>query len=168
MHRIIVIGSPGAGKSTLAHALASSTGLPLYHLDRIHWLAGWQERDRDDALADVQQVLGQERWIIDGNYGSTLPIRIKRADVVVWLDYPTRHCLGRVLRRWWQYRGRNRPDMTEGCPERLDFGFLLYVVNFRSSWHARNAAALADFEGEVIRLRSPAESEVWLSRQGAT
>lgn len=162
MQRVLVIGSPGAGKSTLSHDLARRSGLSLHHLDRIHWLPGWIERDRDEARGMVEQVLAQDRWIIDGNYGSTMPLRLPRADTVVWLDYPTSLCFGRALNRWWRYRGRNRPDMTEGCPERLNFEFLLYVLMFRRSWHARNGKALASFGGEVLRFRHPEETERWL------
>ena len=162
MERVLVIGSPGAGKSTLARALAARTRLPLHHLDRMHWLPGWIERDRDQARAELAAVLAQPRWIIDGNYGSLLPMRLARADTVVWLDYPTGLCLARVLRRWWCYRGTNRPDMTEGCPERLDPEFVLYVLNFRRAWQARNAAAMADFGGQTIRLRDQATCDAWL------
>ena len=162
MQRILVIGSPGAGKSTLAHALAGQTGLPLHHLDRMHWLPGWVERDRDEGRAELAEVLAEERWIIDGNYGSLLPMRLERADTAIWLDYPTRLCLWQVLKRWWQYRGRSRPDMTEGCPERLNLEFLIYVLAFRSNWQARNAQALDRFDGQVIRLRNPATTKAWL------
>ena len=163
MHRVLVIGSPGAGKSTLSHALARRTGLPLHHLDRMFWLPGWVERDRDEGRAELARVLAQDCWIIDGNYGSTLPLRIARADTVVWLDYPTALCLGRALRRWWMYRGHSRPDMTEGCPERLDGEFLLYILNFRRAWRVRNATALAGFDGTIMRLRTPAETAAWLT-----
>lgn len=162
MQRILVIGSPGAGKSTLAHTLARRTGLPLHHLDKLFWLPGWVERDRDEGRAELTGVLAQQRWIIDGNYGSTLPMRLQRADMVIWLDYPTRLCLGRVLKRWWQYRGRARPDMTEGCPERLDIAFLHYVLGFRRAWRERNATALNGFGGEVRRFASPEETAAWL------
>lgn len=162
MQRVLVIGSPGAGKSTLSHLLAQRTGLPLHHLDRIFWLPGWIERDRDEGRAELALVLAQDRWIIDGNYGSTMPMRIARADTVVWLDYPTMLCLGRALRRWWIYRGTSRPDMTEGCPERLDAEFVLYILNFRRAWRQRNASALAGFGGMVMRFRSPAETTAWL------
>ncbi len=163
MQRVLVIGSPGAGKSTLSHQLAGRTGLPLFHLDRMHWLPGWVERDRDEGRAELAGVLAQERWIIDGNYGSVLPMRLERADTVVWLDYPTWLCLGRALKRWWQYRGVARPDMTEGCPERLNLEFLHYIAAFRSSWRARNAAALAGFGGTVLRMTSPGQTAAWLS-----
>lgn len=161
MLRILVIGSPGAGKSTLSHQLAKRTGLPLYHLDMLHWLPGWIERDRDEAKAELAEILTQDRWIIDGNYGSILPMRLERADTVVWLDYPTPLCFGRMLKRWWQHRGRTRPDMTEGCPERLDLEFLLYVLMFRSNWQARNGQALADCNGTVLRFNKPSETASW-------
>ncbi len=163
MQRVLIIGSPGAGKSTLSHAIAERTGFPLYHMDKLHWLPGWTERDRAEGLAEVHQVLAQDRWIIDGNYGSSLPIRIKRADTVVWLDYPTWRCLGRALKRWWRYRGRTRPDMTEGCPERLNLGFFLYILMFRSGWNRRNGRILANFAGHIIRFRHPLDAEKWLS-----
>lgn len=162
MERVLVIGSPGAGKSTLSHALAERTGLPLHHLDKMHWLPGWRERDRAEAFAHVEEVLATERWIIDGNYGSTLPKRIKRADTVVWLDYPTWLCLWRVLKRWWLYRGKARPDMNEGCPERLDPEFLAYVARFRSGWNQRNGEVLKDFNGRLVRFANPGEAQLWL------
>jgi len=162
MKRVLVIGSPGAGKSTLSHALAQRTGLPLFHLDRMFWLPGWVERDRDEGRAELAGVLEQDRWIIDGNYGSTLPMRLQRAETVIWLDYPTSLCLRRVFKRWRRYRGRARPDMTEGCPENLNLEFLLYVLNFRRAWRSRNASALADFGGQVLRHDSPARTAAWL------
>ena len=163
MQRILIIGSPGAGKSTLSHTLAKRTRLPLHHLDRMFWLPGWIERDRDEGRAELAGVLAQERWIIDGNYGSTLPLRVARADTVVWLDYPTHVCLGRALRRWRKYRGKSRPDMTEGCPERLDGEFFVYILNFRRAWRRRNASALAGFGGTVMRFGSPAQTAAWLA-----
>jgi len=163
MQRVLVIGSPGAGKSTLAHAIAARTGLPLHHLDKLFWLPGWVERDRDEGRAELAEVLAGQRWIIDGNYGSTMAMRVARADTVVWLDYPTWLCLSRVFRRWWQYRGKARPDMTEGCPENLNLEFLLYVLNFRRAWQHRNAETLSSFSGRVLRFHHPREADAWLA-----
>jgi len=167
MQRVLVIGSPGAGKSTFARALQARTALPLFHMDRLSWQPGWIERDRDEARAALAEVLAHDRWIIDGNYGSSLPLRLERADTVVHLDYPTWLCLGRALRRWWTYRGRSRPDMTEGCPERLDPEFLHYVLTFRRNWSKRNAAALAGFTGRVLQFHRPADAEEFLLKLAA-
>lgn len=162
MQRVLVIGSPGAGKSTLSHELAARTGLPLFHLDKLFWRPGWVERDREEGCAELAQVLAGERWIIDGNYGSTMPMRLARADTVVWLDYPTSLCLARVFRRWWQFRCKTRPDMTQDCPENLNLEFLVYVLNFRRAWQHRNAAALAGFAGTLYRLTRPGDTSRWL------
>ena len=142
--------------------LHGTTGLPLFHMDQLSWLPGWVERDRAEARAALAVVLAQDCWIIDGNYGSSLPLRLERADTVVLLDYPTWLCLARALRRWWTYRGRSRPDMTEGCLERLDPEFFHYVLTFRRNWSRRNHAALAGFSGEVLKFREPAEAERFL------
>jgi adenylate kinase family enzyme len=165
MKRILIIGSPGAGKSTLACALTERTGLPLHHLDWMSWLPGWIERDRDETRALLATVLEQDRWIIDGNYGSSLPLRLTRADTVIWLDYPTVLCLWRVVRRLVMYRGRSRPDMTEGCPERFDHEFLLYVLHFRTAWRGRNRAALERFEGTILSFGSSNQCARWLAGQ---
>ena len=163
MNRVLIIGSPGAGKSTLSHRLAELGELPLHHLDRMFWLPGWVERDREEGRSHLRDVLAQDRWIIDGNYGSSLPLRLERADTVIWLDYPTWLCLYRALKRWRSYRGRTRPDMTEGCPERLDLEFFHYILMFRANWHSRNAAALSGFSGKLLRFQRPQEAENWLA-----
>ncbi|MBS0483186.1 MAG: topology modulation protein [Proteobacteria bacterium] len=162
MRRVLVIGSPGAGKSVWARALSDRTGLPIHHLDQMHWLSGWRERDPADERRLLNEVLAQPAWIIDGNYGSTLPLRIARADTVVWLDYPAVLCLGRVIKRWWQFRGMTRADMTEDCNERLSPAFLLYVARFRRAWRSRNHAALANFSGTIITLHGPDQADRWI------
>jgi adenylate kinase family enzyme len=88
MQRVMVIGSPGAGKSTLATELARRTGIPLFHLDQLAWLPGWVESDKADFRTRVDWVLEQSRWIIDGNYGGSLSQRLARADTVIDLDLP--------------------------------------------------------------------------------
>ena len=68
---------------------------------------------------------------MDGNYGSTMDARIREADSIIFLDYPTRVCLYGAIKRWWQYRGTTRPDMVADCPERLDWQFLHYIATYR-------------------------------------
>jgi len=128
--RILVLGSGGAGKSTAARALAAALDLPLHHLDRLFWRPGWQPTpDAEWAALQVELVRG-ERWVIDGDYSGTLPIRLGRADGVLLLDLPRTVCIWRVLWRAARHWGRQRADVGEGCPEHVDLAFLRWIWAF--------------------------------------
>src|ERR1051325_11561095 len=118
MRRVLVIGSGGAGKSTFAARLGERTGLPVVHLDAHYWRAGWRETPREEWDARVDELLAADEWIIDGNYGGTLARRLAACDTVIFLDLPRTLCLWRVVKRRALFRGRSRPDMAEGWPER--------------------------------------------------
>ena len=163
MKRVLVIGSPGAGKSTLATELAARTGLPLIHLDQHHWRAGWTEPDKAEWRRQVRELAAGDQWVMDGNYGGTLALRLERADTVVLLDFPTWLCVGRILKRIATTRGRVRADMAEGCPEQFDLAFLVYTARFRATARHRNEQKLRAFTGKLIRLRRPAEVERFLA-----
>ena len=166
MKRILVIGSPGSGKSTLATELARRTGLPLIHLDQQHWRSGWVEPPKSEWRARVAELVAGDEWIIDGNYGGTLDLRLARADTVVDLEFPWWLCVWRILRRVATSRGRVRPDMAEGCPEQLNFEFLIYTATFPRTARKRTDWKLVHFGGELIRLRSPAEARRFLASVG--
>jgi len=163
MDRVLVIGPCGAGKSTLSAELGQRLGLPVFHLDQLHWAPGWVEGSSNELEEKVDAIIGGDRWLIDGNYGGTMAPRLARADTVVYLDYPIRLCLWRLLRRIWTYRGRTRPDMTEGCPERFDLAFLFYVLTWNSGPGPRTGEKLKTFGGRIIRLASPAALHDWLA-----
>lgn len=127
----MVIGCCGAGKSTLSFQLAEHYGLPLVHLDKLFWKSGWIEAERDEWTAKHQEIIDQDRWIIDGNFSSTMSQRLERADLIIYMDLPRWLCLWGILKRWVKYRGSSRPDMNEGCNERLNWEFIQYVWNFR-------------------------------------
>jgi len=130
MRRIMVIGCCGAGKSTLARRLHEITKLDLYHLDQYYWKPNWQESETEEWVEKTKELAQKEEWIIDGNYGSSMDIRLERADTVLFLTLPTYKALYRVISRTLKYWGKVRPDMTEGCPERFDMEFLHYVMIF--------------------------------------
>ncbi len=162
MQRVLVIGPYGSGKSTLATSLGDKLGLPVYYMDQLNWRPGWVESGKDEILARLAGIISTDRWLIDGTYGGTLGDRLERADTVIYLDYPIRLCIARLLRRIWTYRGRTRPDMTEGCPERFDLGFLIYLMRWNSGPRIRTEARLKGHEDKVIRLPSPDELENWM------
>ena len=150
MKKIIVIGSPGSGKSTLSKRLAKKYELPLVHLDRLFWKSGWMESSRDEFDAKLAQALEQDSWIIDGHYGRTLPMRLQKADTVIFLDYPKYICLLRVLKRVLKNFGGTRSDKGNDCPERFDTEFLRYVWNFQKNNRPKILALLSEAENKRI------------------
>jgi len=129
--RIMIVGQPGAGKSTLARMLGKVLDLPVVHIDLIHWHPGWIERDRDEKDRLIAQVHARDKWIFEGGRSVTWPERLDRADALVWLDFSLGVRSYRILKRRIKYIGRTRPDLPDNCPERLDSEFLSYVWNSR-------------------------------------
>lgn len=166
MRRVLIIGPCGSGKSTLARELAPRLGLPLVHMDQLGWQAGWIETDKAKLVARVGAAVAGEAWLIEGNYGSTLAPRLERADTVIYLDFPIRLYLRRLLKRIATHRGRARPDMPDDCPERFDFGFFWYVLRWNAGPRPRTEAAIAPYTDKVVRLSSPAALAQWLARNG--
>jgi adenylate kinase family enzyme len=164
MRRVLVIGSPGAGKSTFARLLAERTGLPLIHLDAEYHLPGWTEPEVAEWQARLKQLVAGDSWIIDGNYGGSMEYRLTRTDTAILLDYPTWLCLWRLLKRIVTLRGTVRPDAPPGCPERFDWAFLLYVAAFRTRKIPALELRLAAFPGTVVRFRRPADARAFLDR----
>lgn len=130
MQRILILGCCGAGKSTLSRSLAEQLNLPIIHLDQHYWQPNWKEPTRVDWEEKVKELIKEDKWIMDGNYSGTIDIRINRADTIIYLESSTIKCLYRVMKRIVKYRGKVRPDMPPGCPERFDLGFLHYVAVF--------------------------------------
>ena len=165
MRRVLVVGPGGAGKSTLARRLGPALGVPVVHLDAAYWRPGWAEPDADAWRARVAALAAEPAWVMDGNFGGTLAARVRRADTVVFLDLHPLRCLGRVARRRWAYRNRNRPDMAEGCPEKLDASFLRWVLSYRWRSRPRLRRLLAEAGPglRVVVLRTPREVAAWLA-----
>lgn len=161
MKRVLVIGPCGSGKSTLARDLAPRMGLPLVHMDQLGWQAGWVETEKAELNARLANIVAKDQWLIEGNYGSTLAPRLARADTVIYLDFPIRLCLWRLVKLILTHRGRSRPDMPEGCPERFDAAFFWYVITWNSGPRVRTEARLAGYQGNLVRLRSPRALAQW-------
>lgn len=129
MKKIIVAGvSAGVGKSTFASKLAKKLEIPVHHLDTYYWQSGWIERDTEEFRKDQQQLVKRETWIIEGNYSSSMGIRLAEADTFIYLELPLRVCIYRALKRWVVNYGKTRPDMADGCVEKMDKEFIKFIL----------------------------------------
>ena len=155
MERIMIIGCGGAGKSTLARQLGEKLGLPVVHLDKLFWKPGWEHISREEFDCLHREVLMQEKWIMDGNFDRTMAERIRYCDTVIYLDFDRLACLLGVAKRILTTYGTVRPDMGEGCPERIDWEFLQWVWNFNKEKREKNYRLLNETDGvEKIVLKS--------------
>ena len=165
MKRVLVIGSGGSGKTTFATRLSRLTGLPLVHLDSHYWLPHWQKRSDAEWSAIVADLVAGERWIMDGNYGGSLDLRLEACDTVFFLDFPRRTCISRVLKRQLAHLGRSRPELPAGCRERLDLEFLAWIWTYPRRRRPEIIAGLSALEGRkrIHVIRSDAETETYFS-----
>ena len=164
MNRVLVIGAGGAGKTTLARRLARCTNLPLVHLDTLYWRPGWEPTPREEWRSKVEALARSEQWIMDGNYESTLDIRLPACDTVVFVDRHRVLCVWRVFVRRIRHMGRRRPELPVGCQERLTWEFLSWIWTYASR---RREGILSQLEllcasKRVVILRSGNSTEQFL------
>lgn len=158
MKRVIVIGCPGAGKSTFSRKLAFKTGLPLHYLDMI-----WHRADRtvvgreefDDRLFEL---ILQDEWILDGNYIRTLPIRLSYCDTVFFFDLPVEVCIEGAKARL----GKERIDMP-WTDDELDPEFLQWIINFDRDIKPIIELLLQNCDSTVICFRSRDEADTYIA-----
>jgi hypothetical protein len=136
MEKIVIIGSPGAGKSTLARKLKSILKIKVVHLDRIFWRPGWIEKPRDIRIEILDKIVQEKRWIIEGTYLSLSKPRLDAADTIIFLDIDPLICLRQIFQRHQIYKphpenhGRIRRDIQQGCTDKLTLPFILKVLGF--------------------------------------
>lgn len=152
MQRVVILGSVGGGKSTLATRLSRRTGLPVVHLDLLFWRAKWEPAPREEALQDLASAIAGDRWILDGNFlpeGGDWDARFDRADTVVFLDLSRRRCLWRVVKRLVTQRRASRPDLPDGCREGFDLSVLRWLWSYPSVDRPRVLTILERLKGRV-------------------
>jgi adenylate kinase family enzyme len=164
VERVMIIGCGGSGKSTLAQQLGQKLGVPVIHLDKLFWTPGWVSISKEEFNRVHEEAISKEKWIIDGNFDRTIPVRLQRCDTVIYLDFSRVTCLMGVLKRVLTTFGTVRPDMGEGCPERIDLDFLKWVWNFNKNKRERNYRLLKEAEGvRVIILKNRRAVKKFLS-----
>ena len=160
MKRIMIIGCPGSGKSTFARALAEKTGLPLHYLDMMYWNPDRTTKPKEEFRAALRETVALPEWIIDGNYGSTLEVRMEACDTVIFLDYPVEVCIAGVEER----RGKPRPDMpwVETEP---DLEFIEFIKKYNEESRPKVIELLEKYkEKNIIIFKSRAEADEYLRR----
>lgn len=165
MKRVIVVGSGGSGKSTFSRLLGEITRLPVIHLDTLFWKPNWTSTPKDEWREVVRRELERKEWIMDGNFGSTREMRMQAADTIIILDLPRWLCIYRILKRMVKYRNKKRPDMAEGCFERFDWEFIMWVWNYKKTSRVRLIDELeSHYEKKIIFLKSRREVAEFLER----
>ena len=160
MRRVSIIGCSGSGKSRLAAELGVLLGLPVIHLDAVHWRPGWERPPAEEWRRQHEQLLRPEAWILDGNYGGTMKERIAASDTVILLARSRATCLYRVFKRSLAGWGRRRPDLAPGCREKLPSAeFLRWIWSYNRIHLPRTLRRLEQVrrEKKVVILRSEAE-----------
>ena len=149
MKKIMVIGCPGSGKSTFSRTLHTLTGLPLIHLDMLNWNTDRTTVDRPVFVERLTDVLQRDEWIIDGNYGSTMELRMKVCDTVIFLDYPVEICLDGIRER----RGKKRPDMPwiENEDEE-DAEFIEFIKSYASQSRPKVMELLDRYSDKTVYI----------------
>ncbi len=162
----MIIGCCGAGKSTLAKQLHQKLSIELIHLDRHYWKPEWIETEKAEWVRMVEQLSDRPSWIIDGNYGGTMEIRMKKADTIIFLHYDRWLCLFRVIKRILLNYGKVREDMGANCPERWSWEFITYVYHFEEKKVPGIYERLKKYgsNARVLVFRNPRETASFLSQ----
>ena len=163
MERILIIGCSGSGKSTLAQALKEKLGLSVVHLDQLWWKPGWKNVTVEEFDSRLAMALNMDRWIIDGNYSRTMEARLAKCDTIIYLDFSRWACLWGMCQRLLSSRGKTRPDMSDGCPERFSWEFVRWIWNFNKNNRVQNYTYLAKARhAESIVLKNRKEVKAFL------
>ena len=171
--RVLVNGSAGSGKTTLARALAERLDLPHTELDGLFHGPGWTPRP--EFLDDVRALAAGDRWVTEWQYADARPLLLDRCDLLVWLDLPRRVSMWRVTRRTLRRRWRREVlwnGNVEGPLHRV-LADREHIVRWAWTSYPRAAERVAAARGErpdlsVVRLRSADEVERWLARLSAS
>ena len=158
--KIIVIGCPGSGKSTLSRALHHKTDIPLYHLDMMYWNTDKSTVEKSVFLERLSAVLEKDEWIVDGNYTSTMELRIQACDTVIFLDYPLDICLNGVKER----KGKARDDMP-WIESEEDAEFIEFIKSYHDQQRPRVMNLLEKYgEKNIIIFNSREQADEFLIR----
>ena len=158
MKKVIIIGCCGSGKSTFARKLHACTGIPLFHLDQLNWNTDKTTVEKEVFLKRVQNVIQKDSWIIDGNYGSSIEMRMQACDTVFFLDYPVDICIQGIHERV----GKVRTDMP-WVEDEVDEDLIEFVKNYEREDRPEVLELLAKYSDKnIIIFRSRKDAKTYL------
>lgn len=129
MNRIAVIGIQGAGKSTFANKLGKLLNREVIYLDKEYHLPNWQKKYTSDGWINFQKdIVSKKSWIIDGNYKSTLDLRLEAADTIIFFDFPKWLCIYRSVKRGLSTKAAF--DKPEGMKEQISLNLIKYILTY--------------------------------------
>ncbi len=161
MHKIMIIGSPGSGKSTFARKLRDATDLPLYYLDMIYHRADGTSVSREEFDGKLSELTEKNEWIIDGNYNRTLEMRFEKCDTVFLFDIPTDVCLQGAESRI----GKVREDLP-WVENEFDEEFKQFIIEFPENKLPKIYHLIEKYEHDVhiVIFKSREESEAFINK----
>lgn len=163
--KIAIIGYSGSGKSTLARTLGEQYHIPVLHLDQVNFIDHWQTRPLQESLEIVSNFMAQPNWIIEGNYNEFYyDQRMLLADTIIFMNFPRRLCLPRVIKRFHTYKGNVRPDMSAHCEEKLDIEFMLWVLYHGRIKRRRDAyeKLCTQYKEKMVILRNQKDLDAYI------
>ncbi|TCD46417.1 AAA family ATPase [Streptococcus sp. X16XC17] len=167
--KIQLIGYAGAGKSTLAKKLARYYQIPFCHLDNIQFLPNWKSQSAENFNKILDLFLNNhDSWVIDGNYSKYhFNRRLEEADCIIFMNFPAYLSFFRVLKRYLRYRGHSRPDMAEGCLEKLDWEFIWRILYRGRNKKKRTIfeKICKDYSSKMVILKNQKEIDDFLKQQ---
>ena len=159
MKKVIVIGCPGSGKSTFSKALHKITDIPLFHLDMIFWNADKTTVEKTVFLDRLLKIVQKDEWIIDGNYASTMELRMQACDTIIFLDYPLDVCLNGIKER----KGKPRSDLPWIEPDEDDVEFIEFIKNYNSQSRPKVMELLDSYSHkDIIMFSTRTQAEEFL------
>ena len=158
--KILVLGPPGSGKSTLSARLSKVLNIEVIHLDKYYWKPNWVETDKSEWMKILKELLSKKSWVMDGNYIFCFEERLQYANYIIYLDIRLWKSLYRIIYRWIKYRKQTRPDMGNDCPEKMDLEFIWWTIKFPFIYKKQLINML--YNKEYVTLKNNKDINNWI------
>lgn len=172
--KINVIGTSGSGKSTFAKKLSTALNYPYIEMDKIFWGPNWKSPTDEEFFGKLRAALSEQRWVLDGNYTRTVPIKWEKVELVIWLDYSFSRTLFQAIRRAIS-RAWSKEELWEGTGIRESFHKSFFskesIIWWTITTHGKVRAKYEDYLSDskfsnikFVRLRSHKEARDFLKK----